>query len=98
ETPKSRIPGVGSLYLVTQVFPPSAVRRTTALPPPEKKKLEPTAVPLLASEKETPNNSTPAPSYPLVLIVQCAPPSVVLRIVASSPTAISVFGSANETA
>src|SRR5260370_5985798 len=65
-----------------QVTPPSIVRRIV----PD----SPTAVPVLASTKETPCRLF---VVPLDWDVHVAPPSVVRRMVPKSPTATTVLGS-----
>ena len=70
------------LVWLTQVAPPSVVRRMV----PEL----PTAVPVLASVKLTLLSVT---VVPLVWLTQLAPPSVVRRMVPESPTAVPVLAS-----
>ncbi len=54
----------------------------------------PTAIPLLASTKETPEREADVPAY---CGVQVSPPSVDRRMVPFSPTAVAVMGFAKET-
>jgi hypothetical protein len=74
---------LGSL---TQVFPPSVVRKIVPY--------DPTAVPVLASVKETAQRVL---FVPLLWLTQVAPPFVVHRIVPRLPTTVPLSASVKKT-